>query len=452
MVVVTQKEENIHMPRLQRLLPLALLCACLASAQDNVRTVTILHSNDIHARLSPLENGNGGFAYLATVIRRERENCTGCLLLNAGDVVQGSPVSTIFKGLPVFEIANLFGFDAGTLGNHDFDYGWEQTRKFMEVANYPIATSNIVDGEGRLFTRQPYIVLLTNGVRVAVVGAMTDTLDTLTKPQARGPWHTTSLMEAVRRYANEARGRADLTVVLAHITDNEEEALLALGPLVPVIVSGHEHQGLPEARVKDGRMVVRAKADGEELGRLELRVDMEHKSVASWSWKKVGVDSKSLTPAPDVAGQVKRWEDQVSHVVDQPLAVAEREFSRAEVKLLIERAMRDQTGSDFAFMNAGGVRDILPKGQLLVRHVWNLMPFDNEVVVGKFKGRDLPAVVTAGQTIEPDREYTLAVSDFTAANQSAPSQLHTSGLVFAPSGPPMRDMIVDWVRRQGVLK
>ncbi len=287
----------------KRLLPLALLCAFLATAQDNIRTVTILHSNDIHARLSPIENGHGGFAYLASVIRHERENCVGCLLLSAGDVVQGSPVSTLFKGLPVFQIANLFGFDAGTLGNHDFDYGWEQTREFMEVANYPIATSNIVDGDGRLFTRQPYVVLLANGVRVAVVGAMTDTLDTLTKPQARGPWHTTSMVEAVRRYANEARGRADLTVVLAHITDNEEAALLALGPTVPVIVTGHEHQGLPEARVKDGRMVVRVKAYGEELGRLELRVDVERKSVASWSWKKVGVDSRSLTPAPDVAAR-----------------------------------------------------------------------------------------------------------------------------------------------------
>lgn len=440
------------MPTTRRLLPLVLLCASLASGQDQIRTVTILHSNDIHAHLSPLENGNGGFAYLASVIRHEREDCTGCLLLNAGDVVQGSPVSSMFQGLPVFEIANLFHFDAGTLGNHDFDYGWEQARKFMEVANYPIAVSNIVDGGGRLFARQPYVVLLANGVRVAVVGAMTDTLDTLTFPQARGPWHTVSLVDTVRRYATEARSRADLTVVVAHITNNEEAALLALGPLVPVIVSGHEHQGMPEPKTKDGRLVVRAKAYGEELGRLELQVNVTRKSVASWRWKKLGVDSRTVVPAPDVAAEVKLWEGKVSHIVDQPLATAEREFSRADVKLLIERAMREQTHSDFAFMNAGGVRDILPKGQLLVRHVWNVMPFDNQVVVGKFKGRDLPAVVTAGQTIDPTREYTLAVSDFTAANQHAPGQLQTNGLVFSPSGPPMRDLIVDWVRRQAVLK
>jgi 2',3'-cyclic-nucleotide 2'-phosphodiesterase (5'-nucleotidase family) len=176
------------------------------------------------------------------------------------------------------------------------------------------------------------------------------------------------------------------------------------------------------------------------------------KSVASWNWKKLAVDCQSAPGAADVAKEVKRWEGEVSHIVDQPLAVAAREFSRAEVKRLIEQAMREETGSDFAFMNAGGVRDILPEGQLLVRHVWNAMPFDNEVVVGKFKGRELPAVVTAGKTIDPNREYTLAVSDFTAANQHAAGQLGTSGLVFPASGPPMRDMIVDWVRRQAVLK
>ena len=79
--------------------------------------------------------------------------------------------------------------------------------------------------------------------------------------------------------------------------------------------------------------------------------------------------------------------------VDQPLAVAKRPFNKAEVKGLIERALRDETGADFSFMNLGGVRDALPAGQLLVRHIWDIMPFDNEVVVGTFKGRDLPAVV-----------------------------------------------------------
>src|SRR5215831_10180184 len=148
---------------------IALLACCPLAAE--IRSLTILHTNDLHARMLPLENHRGGFAYLATVIRRERSGCKDCILLNAGDVAQGTPVSTIFHGLPVFEVANLLGIDAATLGNHDFDYGWMQARKFMSVAKYPIVSANITDAKGELFAK-PYVILKVNGLRVGVLGAM----------------------------------------------------------------------------------------------------------------------------------------------------------------------------------------------------------------------------------------------------------------------------------------
>src|SRR5438067_11922714 len=178
-----------YMLRTRRLAALTLLlCSTLAA---EVRSLTILHVNDLHSRLTPLENKHGGFAYLASVIRRERANCTDCILLNAGDVAQGTPVSTVFHGPPVFEIANLFGIDAATLGNHDFDYGWAQTRKFMEVAKYPIVSSNLIGEQGELFTGRPYTIVKVNGLRVAVIGSMTDDLKTLSTPPLLGVWPTT---------------------------------------------------------------------------------------------------------------------------------------------------------------------------------------------------------------------------------------------------------------------
>src|SRR4051812_16885638 len=164
----------LSVPR-RLLLGALFLCSC---GLADVRTLTILHTNDLHARISPLENGNGGFAYLKTVVERERAGGKDCIFLNAGDLVQGGPVSTIFHGLPVFEIGNLLGFDAATLGNHEFDYAWPQAKKFLQTARYPIVTSNLEDDKGRPFTEHPYVILKVNGLRVAVVGAMTDSLKT----------------------------------------------------------------------------------------------------------------------------------------------------------------------------------------------------------------------------------------------------------------------------------
>ncbi len=114
-------------------------------AQD-VRHLTILHSNDLHAHLLPDDMGRGGFAYLASAVRHERENCPACLYLNAGDLVQGTPVSTLFRGTPIYQIGNLLGFDAACVGNHEFDYGWQAVQRFAKIANYPLLAANVFTG------------------------------------------------------------------------------------------------------------------------------------------------------------------------------------------------------------------------------------------------------------------------------------------------------------------
>ncbi len=428
-----------------------LVLLTVGPALPQTRPLTILHTNDLHARFSPLDNGLGGFAYLATAIRQAREGCGHCILINAGDLAQGSPVSTIFHGMPIFEVANRFRFDAATLGNHDFDYGWMQARKFMQTANYPVVSANMVNGGGELFAARPYVVLNVNGLRVAVVGAMTENLKDLTTPKLMGPWHAGPLLEAVRKYAAEARQQADLVVLLGHLNRTEEEAMLHI-PEVNVTVTGHLHDGLAQEKSEGKRVLVRVKGYAQELGRLDLEVDPKTKSIASWKWSRTPIDSRKLAPAEDVARDVQKWEDEVSRRVDQPLAVCRRAIDKPALKKLIERAMREQTGADFAYMNAGGVRDTLPEGQLKVRNIWNVMPFDNLVVFGRFKGKDLPAVVRVGCTVDPEREYTLAVTDFTAANQGAATQLRTHGLVFPGEGPLLRDLLLDWFRKQQTIE
>src|SRR5574341_114500 len=124
---------------LRRVGLLLLLLAGVLAAQD-VRSLTILHTNDLHARLLPDEDQKGGFAHLATVIRRELEGCSACLLLNG------------------VEFVNRFGYDASTLGNHEFDYGWELIPQDIRAARFPFITANVVDREGRLLAGRPYLL------------------------------------------------------------------------------------------------------------------------------------------------------------------------------------------------------------------------------------------------------------------------------------------------------
>jgi 2',3'-cyclic-nucleotide 2'-phosphodiesterase (5'-nucleotidase family) len=422
----------------------------IAPAGDTIRSLTILHTNDLHARLTPSDRGRGGFAQLAGAIRHQRENCDSCLLLNAGDLVQGSPVSTIFHGAPVYQIANLFGFDAATLGNHEFDYGWEATQKFIGIAHYPIVCSNVVDAQGRLMAQKPYVILKANGVRVAVIGAMMMDLEHMTTPKTRGPWRVLPVLETVRRYAQEVRAKSDIIVLLAHISSSEEQDVLRWLPEVPVSITGHDHRGLAAPMQLDGRVMLRLKGYGEELGRLDMRVDIEKKKMVSWNWKQIPISGRGPV-AKDVDREVKHWEAEVTRAVDKPIGESLRHLSRSDVKRLVERAMVEEMHTDFGFVNNGGLRDDLPQGPLLARHVWNIMPFDNIVVIARMKGSELPAVVVKGRRIDPDREYSLASTDFTAANQSAGGELGTTDLKFTTDGPLLRDLLIEWIKKQRVV-
>jgi 2',3'-cyclic-nucleotide 2'-phosphodiesterase (5'-nucleotidase family) len=281
---------------------------------------------------------------------------------------------------------------------------------------------------------------------------MTGYLKSLTTADSRGPWQATPLIDTLRTYARELEPKTDIIVALAHLGGAEEDRILSEVPEVSVVVGGHEHAGLAEAKQVEKRTAVRLQANGRELGRLDLKVETGCKCVTSAAWKRIPIRAKESPADAEIAKQVAKWEKKVDEVVNVPIGAAKREFAGAELKALIERATAEEMGVDFAFMNRGGVRAPLPAGQLLARHVWVMYPFDNKVVVGRFKGKELPKIITEGRQIDPEREYTLAVNDFTAANQESPSQLATKGLEFPKVGPLQRDLIIDWIRKKKILE
>jgi len=424
---------------------LALSAGC-HSAGANLRRLTILHTNDLHARFLPDEKGRGGFAQLASAIRAEKARSPGALVLLAGDLVQGTPVSSIFEGVPCYEVASAMGFDAATLGNHEFDYGWQKIPEFVRAARFPIVAANVVDAGGKLLAPAAYVTREVNGVRVAVIGALTATLPKLTFASKRGPWQAEPVEESVRSWAMRLRPAHDLVVVLGHLTGEEEEAILQRVPEVNLVVSGHFHGGQKQVREVGDRLLVKVEAYGRELGRLDLEVDRTAKRIASYQWRRIRIRASKYPPHRDVARRIEHWEAKVRSLVDVPIGVAERSFDRRDVAALIETVMVEATGADLAYMNLGGVRDGLPKGPILVRHVWNIMPFDNVIVYGALRGEEIPAEAARGRKLIPSKNYVLATNNFVA------EQWKRVGRKLDQQGPDVREALLDWIKNKKVLR
>lgn len=423
---------------------LLVLGAC-GDAGSDVRSITILHTTDLHARFLPDAEGRGGFAYVAAAIKQERAKApASTIVLHAGDFVQGTPVSSIFEGLPVWEVANHLGIDVNTLGNHEFDYGWRKIPEFLAKAEFPTVTANLVDSDDRLMTGEGYVVREINGVRLAIIGAITARLPEITKTEFRGPWRALPVAGTVQRQARELQGEVDLVVVLSHTFDNEDDEVLEQAVDVDVIVSGHNHGGQDEVKARNGRPCVKVRAYGRELGKLTLEVDTANDRVVSYDWVRIPITGDAYAPDPEVAKRVDEWESKVSEIVDVPIGRAVRQLGSREIRPLIEKVMREAVGADIAYMNRGGIRDRLPEGELLARHVWNVLPFGNTIYVGSFKGSSLPQPLS-GISVDPGREYVVATNSFIG------DRWIENGFKLEDRGILVRDALIDWIKREKVV-
>ncbi len=425
---------------------LGLLVALCAAGQDSVVDLSILHFNDFHSRLTPTPQGVGGAAHLATAIRRERANCTRCLLLNAGDNVQGSPVSTIFRGLPVFEVLRPLKTDAFVVGNHEFDYGHERIHDFVREAGHPVLAANLLNRDGKLFTGQASVILNRDGLRIGIVGVLMETLvPGLTTPIRFGPNQLLPALETLRAEAARLKDKTDVLIALVHLEARTCNDIVDQLPEYAITVSGHDHGGLPTMYRAGDRVGVRLRANGSELGRLNVRYDRTARKIVSADWKRIPITTAEFPADPEVAALVEKWESRVRAVVDKKIGTSPARLDRTQTREWIESIMRRKTGADFVHMNQGGVRDILPEGEILARNIWTLMPFDNMLVVAEVPGRLIPEFVRKGAAVEPDRKYKVATIDFLVEGwrSGRDEALRAFGQALPLDGPLLRDVLIE---------
>ena len=253
--------------------------------------ITLLHTNDTHSHIEPFGPGNGaysgkgGMARRSTLVKSLRAQLGPVLLLDAGDVFQGTPYFNQYKGHLDYQLMSMMGYDAGTLGNHDFDNGVEGLLSAMEEAKFPFVNCNFdMTGAPALAKRvQPYIVRDFPGLRVGITGVGIS-FDGLVAPKnhAGVVWHEpVAALKPIIKQLRE-KEKVDLVVVLSHLgydatAPNIGDLELARRvPGIDAIIGGHSHTFLPEPTVVDsawGRtLVAQVGFGGINLGRLDFTV------------------------------------------------------------------------------------------------------------------------------------------------------------------------------------
>lgn len=383
------------------ILPLILIASIVSLSYAEPRDIRILHINDFHGFAEPHKvKGEvepvGGIAYLASRAKDLRlEKPT--LLLSAGDMIRGNVWTDYFKGEPVIRVMNIMGFDAMVVGNHEFDFGMHVLAKRIGEAGFPVLGVNVEGMDGL----RPYMVREVNGIRVGIIGVITEELQSLTGPGNTAGLRVMPVRQAVRQILDELKGRVDLVVLLSHMGYQEDRSVAADISGLNVIVGGHTHTRLQRPETVDNTVIVQAWEHGKALGVLDLTVD-EGRVV-----KAVGhieeISPSAIKPDSDVEAIVKEYSGKLDALFGESIGTVGNDLDAADVRIretelgdLLADAVRQAAGTDAAIINAGAIRAGLHKGAVSLRDMMSLLPFDNGIVILRLTGMQLKAVLEHG--------------------------------------------------------
>jgi 2',3'-cyclic-nucleotide 2'-phosphodiesterase (5'-nucleotidase family) len=372
-----------------------------AAAGDSTEKIILLHTNDFHGAIEPEETQStsaggtrGGLVNLVSLIDEIRTEHPGhTLLLDAGDSLQGTYVSNSSQGQVVVSAMNVAGYDAWTLGNHEFDWGQEPLKARIEQARFPALAANVHDANtGHVWDAvQAYTVVPVGQARVGVLGLTYPSTPLINRAENLVGLTFQPAEETVRRILPELGAQADLIVVLSHLGYDGDVALAKAVDGIDVIVGGHTHLFLEHPRKIGNTLIVQAGAKGQVLGRLDLVLDLETGDVVEYD------SSNALLP---VTGTPAAVNQEVKAVVDAALAEAaetmEQPIGESAVALepeyagefalgnLIVDAMLaadiDGQTADIAMHNNGGIRAGLPRGPITYGQLYEVLPFDNQLM------------------------------------------------------------------------
>lgn len=452
-----------------RILPIALLMVLTGLSGGETIYLNILHTNDVHGGIAPREAsfmnpdfppGIGGGAWISAYVEQVRSECEEsgeyCLLVDCGDIWQGTPVGNWNSGEFMMEWMNSMHYDMMTLGNHDFDHGAEVAIRNSELANFPVICTNFLTDDGVIPEPiVPWIFMDIGGLDVAFVGVTTSDTYGLVDPELLEGYLITSELPEVEAAVEEVTELgADLVVMVSHLGhppdserytervyqawDNGEEyvkdfaynsaELTCLVDGIDLIISGHTHVALKQPWVNPltHTIVVQGYANGTGIGHIRVAIDTETGTITGYDLpdgeEYVSLMHDRFWPDMEQYELINGFREIAEAGMDNVIGEAAAEIPRGGAEHPLGRLMSDAicaaTGSDVGLLNRGGIRAALPRGAITPRIVFTAIPFEEDLYILEVTGNELLEILETGMQ---GRRRDMEISGFTCyRNQLSP--------------------------------
>lgn len=345
----------------------------LAQKRKKSTEIIILHTNDMHSRIDNF----GKLAYLADSLRKTHKYV---FLVAAGDNFTGNPIVDMYpdKGYPMIELMNKLHFDVTAMGNHEFDMGQELQNKRREQATFPFINCNI-DVSGAVAKQYlPYIILNAGKVKIPFLGILQLGENGLpdSHPSRLEGLKFTNGVEKAKDFL-WLKGKYGMLVALSHLGVETDEILANTYPQFDLIIGGHSHTTMTKPLMVNNVMIVQAGSGLKNVGMTTLHVTKG--KISDRSYELVPLANIKKTD-PEVQAMIDKYNS--NEEMKQVVGFAETAFSsQEELGYLMTDAITARLKVDFAFQNGGGIRiSKLPQGNILLKDIFQLDPFGNQVV------------------------------------------------------------------------
>lgn len=375
----------------------------------------IIHTNDTHAAVTDDGKAQIGFGKLGTYVQEMRKRADNVLVLDAGDMFQGMPFANLEKGASIVPIVNQVGYDAMVIGNHEFDFGFENLKKLEKDLNFPMLATNIRKDGAQVFT--PSIMKEVNGLKVGIIGVSTPETAFKTHPDnTKGLVFTDIIKETQKTVDKLKNEKADVIIVLSHLGLDEGESTSDLIAKkvkgVDLIVDGHSHTTLENGRLEGDVLIVSTGSKLGAVGKVEL--DLVNKKIVDAKASLLKYENLSFLPKKqEIEDAIKATEEKQKEVLNKVIGEAKEELvgvrgivrtGESNLGQLATDAIKDLTKADVVIVNGGGIRASIPAGNITSGDMVTVFPFGNTIMVKEIKGSDIVAALEYGTNEYPNEK------------------------------------------------